>query len=126
MLNIILSESKLQKFITQSIFIGLGPYFYTRSLTQRSPTFLPKLRPGSSLSNTSFLLKNVSESTLEPKIILSELKLQKFITNSPFIRLSPFSDRSYFSVSSIFCFHISTSKIALKPLQLSLERDELK
>lgn len=94
MLNIISSGPKLRKFITRSIFIGLDSYFYTRSLTHRSTTFLQKSRPNYAPINTSFLLKNVSESTLEPKISLSELKLQKFITNSPFIRLSRFSDRS--------------------------------
>ena len=126
MLNTISSGSKLRKFITRSIFIGLGPYFYTRSLTQRSTTLLPKLGPGYAPINTSFLLKNVSELTLEPKISLSESKLQKFLTNSPFIRLSPFSDKSYFSMSATFFFHISTSKIALKSLRFSLESDEFK
>ena len=126
MLNIISSGSKVRKFITRSIFIGSDSSFYTRSLTQRSKTFLPKSRPGYAPINTSFLLKNVSELTLEPKISLSEAKLQKFITNSPFIWLSPFSDMSYFSMSDIFCFHILTSKIALKSLRFSLECDGLK
>ena len=126
MLNIISSGSKLRKFITRSIFIRSGPSFYTRSLTQRYTTLLQKSRPNYAPINTSFLLKNVLELTLEPKISVSEMKLQKFLTNSPFIRLSPFSNRSYFSMLAIFCFHISTSKIALKSLQFSLESDELK
>ena len=126
MLNNISSGSKLRKFITRSIFIRLGPSFYTRSLTQRSITFLPKLRPGYAPINTICLLKTVLESTVEPKISLSELKLQKFIINSPFIRLSPLSDRSYFSILATFCFHISTSKIVLKPLGYCLQHDELK
>ena len=126
MLNIISSGPKLRKFITRSIFIGLDSYFYTRSLTHRSTTLLQKSRPDYAPINTSFLLKNVSESTLEPKISLSELKLQKFITNSPFIRLSRFSDRSYFSMPATFCFHISTSKNALKSLRFSLKSTDLK
>ena len=126
MLNIISSGLKLRKFITRSIFIGLGSYFYTRSLTQRSITFPPKSRTGYAPINTSFLLKNVSELTLEPKISLFEAKLQKFITNSPFIRLSSFSDRSLLSMSDTFSFHISTSKTAFKSLRFSLERDRLK
>ena len=79
MLNIISFGSKLRKFITRTIFIGLGPYFCTRSLNQRPTTFLPKSRPVYTPINTSFLLKKVSELTLEPKISLSEAKLQKFI-----------------------------------------------
>ena len=126
MLNIISSGPKLRKFITRSIFIGLGSYFYKRSRTQRSTTLLQKSRPNYSPINTSFLLKNVSEWTLEPKISLFELKLQKFITNSPFIRLSSFSDRSLFSMSDTFYFHISTSKISLKPRRFSLEPDGFK
>ena len=65
-------------------FYRIGPIFLHKATDSEIYNFASKPRPNYSPINTSFLLKNVSESTLEPKISLSELKLSKFITNSPY------------------------------------------
>ena len=75
-------------------FYRFGPIFLHKVTDLEIYNFSSKVETGFCSNQYPFLLKNVSESTLEPKISLSELKLQKFITNSLFIRLRPFLDRS--------------------------------
>ena len=53
----------VRKFITRSIFIGLGSYFYTRLLTHRSTTLLQKSRPDYAPINTSFFEERVRVDT---------------------------------------------------------------
>ena len=75
-------------------FYRTGPIFLHKVTDSEIYNFISKVEIGFCSDQYQFLLKNMTKLALEPKISLSEPKLQKFITNSLFIRLSRFSDRS--------------------------------